>query len=196
MDIDALVTQKIEADTEFQTSLADLSEEDKEAAIATKKTEVLSNEFTALTEKANEADKQKELANNYKIRAEKAEAAGKVIVEKNPNDLSPKDALLLAKAAVDLEDVDEVLEYAKFKKVSIQDALKSPMLTAMLSERKEERETAQATATGKQRTETPAITEAAILSKAEKGELPKEEDASGMAKLVEAEMNRKIQARK
>lgn len=106
------------------------------------------------------------------------------------DELSAKDALLLAKAEVDMEDVDEVVEYARFRKVSIADALKNPMLTGLLKERKEERATAAAASTGKQRTAPTQVSDDVILAQARGGNLP--ESADEIQKLVDADLGRKL----
>lgn len=175
--MDKVVQDRIDGDADFQATLTDLSEDDKNAAIASKRKDVLSEEIATLTKRATDAET---LAGNQKTRAEKAE--GKI--KENASDLSAKDAMLLAKANVDLEDVDEVVEYAKFKKVPIADALKSPVLIGIIAERKEERATAEATATGKNTRSTAAPSADAILAAASGGQVP--DDDAGITALVNA----------
>lgn len=66
-NLNALVEEKINSDTDFQATLEDMSEEDKSQAIADKSKELIDAEYS----------KAEELANNQKIRAEKAEALAK-----------------------------------------------------------------------------------------------------------------------
>lgn len=57
--------------------------------------------------------------------------------------LSGKDALLLAKAGVDMEDLDEVTGFAKYRGITIKEALDNKTLKTILAERVEERKSAQ-----------------------------------------------------
>jgi len=186
MDIDQIVQEKIDKDEQFQASLAELGDDEREQLLSQKRKEVLSNEFATLKALADEKTKAEELANNYKARAEKAE--GKI--KEQSEGLSAKDALLLAKANVNLEDVDEVVEYAQFKKIPIAEALKSSILKGMLAEREEQRKTAQATATGRQQQQAGTESEASILAKASGGQVP--DDEAGIARLTEARINQKL----
>jgi hypothetical protein len=148
-----------------------------------------------------ELRKAKELADNYKIRAEKAEAklkekGGEETPKNDPKaeakgDLSQKDLIVLIKADVtEEEDIQEVVDFAKLKNISVAEALKSSVIRTVLSEKKEERQTAEVTATGNKRGGTAAPSDKELLRRAQsKGELPeKEED---MRKLVEAQISEK-----
>ena len=132
--------------------------------------------------------KAQELANNYKIRAEKAEKKAKEPevrqVSRKENDLSTMDIIALSKANLEQEDVAEVLEYAKFKGISVQEAIKSSVVKATILERNEMRNTALATNTGASRRSTSQVSDEALLSNAKKGIMP-ESDAD-MARLIKA----------
>lgn len=181
--LDTSIQEKIDADTDFQSTLADLSDEDKETAIKDRKSELLDIEIKALGSTASEATKAKELANNYKIRAENAEKklkgnSGAGDTAKNETELSSKDTLVFINAKVtDPEDIDEVIEYAQFKKISIADALKSNVIKASLADKAEKRKTAEATSTGTSRRNTAKVSDADIVDKASKGEIPKKGSA-------------------
>src|SRR3990167_6957742 len=119
----ASIEEKINSDTDFQATLADLSDEDKETAITEKRTELIDAELA----------KEAELATNYKVRAEKAEALAKQLkikpeekpeAPKTPEPLSLKD--IRALQDVHDDDVDQVTEYAKFKNISVAEAKKLP----------------------------------------------------------------------
>lgn len=163
--LDASIQDKITGDVDFQATLADLSDEDKKTAVDNKKSELLDAEIKSL-------GKNKELADNYKKRAEKAEQDAKKVnpVEEN---LTQKDILVLSKADVHEDDMEEVIEFAKFKKISIADALKHDSLKAILSNSNEVRKSA-ATAQSKPRQggqQKP--TDEAVVEKAiGKGEIP------------------------
>jgi len=103
--------------------------------------------------------------------------------------LSSMDALLLAKASIELEDVDTVTRYAKFNNISVADALKDKTLKTIIAERVEERETARATQTRGART-APKVSNDALIEQASSGRLPDSDD--GIDKLTSARMeNRK-----
>ena len=118
----------------------------------------------------------------------------KPVVDKKPEtkvepsqELSAKDALLLAKANVDLEDVDEVVDFAKYRKITIAEALQNNTLRAILTDSQEKRKTALATQTsGTRKTTAPTIE--ALTEKAQKGELSESE----IDKLVELRMEAKL----
>src|SRR3990167_11067104 len=90
MDIDTAVQEKIDNDTEFQTSLTDLSEEDKQVAINEKRSVLIKSEFESLDKIAKENEKK---FNDQKLRAEKAEEALKKNIPPKPepkeSELSP-----------------------------------------------------------------------------------------------------------
>lgn len=183
-ELDALIQEKLDADTDFAESLADLSDEDKEQAIQDKKSELLMQEFKSLSEKAKEAEKAKELAENYKIRAEKAEKAskkGNSEGEKTPKnerneEMSPRDIIALTNANIADEDIDVVLDYAKFKKISVVEALKSSVVKATLAENEEHRKTAAATNIGTGRRGVQQKSENVLLSEFKSGKVPETDD--------------------
>lgn len=193
-ELDALIQEKLDADTDFAESLADLSDEDKEQAIQDKKSELLMQEFKSLSEKAKEAEKAKELAENYKIRAEKAEKAsknGNSEGEKTPKnerneEMSSRDIIALTKANIADEDIDVVLDYAKFKKISVAEALKSSVVKATLAENEEHRKTAAATNTGTGRRGVQQKSEDVLLSEFKSGKVPETDDE--MERLAVARM--------
>ncbi len=176
--LDASVQEKIDADTDFQSTLTDLTDEEKESAIKDKKAELLDEEIKALGDKASKLTKAEEIAENQRIRAEKAEgklknkpAAGDTA--KNEAELSPKDTIALIGAKVtDPEDIDEVIEYAQFKKISIADALKSNVIKTSLAEKEEKRKTAEATSTGNQRRSNTKIDGPTLVANLSKGIIP------------------------
>jgi hypothetical protein len=135
----------------------------------------------------SKAEKAEELANNYKIRAEKAEKKAKetVKVETKTEGLSSRDTIALINAKVHEDDVDEVLDYARFKKIPISEALKSSVVKASIAEREELRNTANATNTGRTRSGSSKVSGDSLLEKARKtGEMPDTED--GIKALIDA----------
>lgn len=138
------IENKITADGAFQDSLKDLSDEEKNSLIEARRKEIITEELSL-------SKKNKELADNYKTRAEKAEAEnktkGKVETPSNEGNLSPKDLYALMEAKVPQDDVEDITEYAAFKKITVTEALKSNIVKKMLEEKAEFRRTANATAT-------------------------------------------------
>ena len=126
-------------------------------------------------------------------RLKKAEALAKEKpevkeVKKESSDLSMKDAFALAKANINEEDIDEVTDYAKMKGISIADAIRSSVVKTILAEKEEERNTANATATGNVRKGVSKPSGSALLEKARKGELPESDE--DMSALIKAQFER------
>jgi hypothetical protein len=149
-------------------------------------------------EKDNEPDKFKTLADNYKVRAEKAEKDFKALKERfessQKEGLSQTDVITLAKADIHEDDIDEVLDFAKYKKVSVREALGSGVIKSLLAERKEERATAQATSTGNKRAGTRALSGDELLSQAIAGKVP--DTKEGIEALAEARYQSKVNRKK
>ena len=128
-----------------------------------------------------ELTKAQELAKNYKVRAEKAERLLKQTKVVKPessetpkhSDMSLKD--IRALQDVPDEDVDEVIDFAKYKGVSVAEAKKSPVMQILLKTKKEERATAEATNTTPARRGSSKASDEDLLGKLSKGELPMED---------------------
>lgn len=136
-----------------------------------------------------EALKYKEIANDQRGRAEKLEKKfGKTevskVAPKKQSDLSAIDIIAISKANIEAEDVEDVLDYAKFKGISLAEALKSPVVKATLTQKEELRKTAQATSTGTSRRGSASITDSQLMANAEKGIMPEsDEDFKRLAAL-------------
>lgn len=103
--------------------------------------------------------------------------------------LAPKDLLALTKADISVDDFDEVQDYARYKNISIAEALSHNTLKSILAERAEERRTAQATQTRSART-TAKNTGEDLLRKAQTtGEVPTTDE--GLMALAKARLERK-----
>ncbi len=127
--------------------------------------------------------KNQEAYKNQKTRAEIAEAKAKgakpqanQTQTETPASLTVKDGFALAKANVNDEDVDDILEYARFKKITVADALKSTVVKTMLAEKEEFRQSQNASTITTTRRATPKVTDEAILENARKGKLGDSED--------------------
>ncbi len=138
-------------------------------------------------------EKEKQRADNQKVRAEKAEALAKQNGKGKPapqksnakaDELTAKDLYALMENKVAQEDIDEVVEYAKFKKISVADALKTDIVTRTLADKAEKRATAKATNVGGQRRGSSKVSDSTLLDKASKGEFPEnDEDLDRLVKL-------------
>lgn len=190
--MDASIQKKLEEDTTFQSELASLSEEEKNQRINQRKDEEFDKEILSLKERADKAAKSDEVAENYKIRAEKAEAEAKKL-KKEPKmedgTLSTKETLALIEAKVSPEDFDEVVRVAKVLGKPITEALSDKTLKSIIAERVEERATAAATNTRGGTRGTSDATPEAILSEAHRGFVP--DDDKGIEALAAAQIGAK-----
>jgi hypothetical protein len=137
--------------------------------------EASQEEVKTVDELKEELAKSQKLYESQKIRAEKAEKKAKEVEKETPKTepLSYKDTIALSNAKVHEDDVDEVLEYARYKKIPISEALKSSVIKNTLAEKAEMRNTAEATTTGRSRSGAASKTGESLLAKAQsKGELP------------------------
>ena len=190
MDIDAVVQERLDNDTDFQATLATLTDEEKPNAIAVKRSEVIKTEFESLSKKAQDNEQKFQ---DQKTRAEKAEILAKQGKKEDKVDssITAKDVLILTSAGVAHdEDIELIEKWAQFNKLSIKDALADGTLKSVLATKQEERKTAQATQTrgGQRGSATP--TADVILADASKGRLP-ENDAE-IQRLADARMEKKL----
>lgn len=161
-----------------------MNDEFDEEVISTTPTEV-AEETTETVETTEESveeikarlAKAEELANNYKIRAEKAEKKSKTETKPTSNsDLSGLDIFALTKANVDSEDVEVAVKWARDNNLNLTEALKSPELNAVLNVRKDMRVTANASNTGASRRQTGKLSDEALLNQARGGKIPESEE--------------------
>ena len=178
---DTLIDQEEELDTE---DTPETPEEDEE--VDQDDQEDSSSDDSEDDEDQDEAPKKdtkdwKQIAENYKKRAEKAERENKEkkggASKQNSstsqgNRLSDEDMYVLLENKVPSADFKDVVEYARFKKVSVEEALKSSVVKVMLSEKAETRRTANATQTGSQRRQSGRVSDQSLVENARKGQLP------------------------
>jgi hypothetical protein len=164
---------------EEEIVVADNSNQQEEEVLETSNEES-NDESNELAERLAKAE---ELANNYKIRAEKAERFAKSARTEQPQmqtptagDLSTKDLYALIDAKVPEQDIEEVREYAQLKHLTIAEALKSNVVKTILNDKAEQRNMAAAANVGSSKRSSGKIPDDVLLSKASKGELP-ENDA-------------------
>lgn len=154
----------------------------------------------------NELAKAKEIAANQKIRAERAEATLKklkaeaeakkpteTITPKNDSNMSLKDIRALSDVPDEL--VDEVVEYASFKKISIAEAKKTSVIKTTISDFIEAKKTAEATnvKTSRGKTVKPSGDE---LRKKIREETLSEEDMADAARELIEQKREELKARR
>ena len=177
VELDTVIEQKISEDADFQATLTDLSEEDKEVALNEKRTELIKQEYSALSDAKTKAE---EIAKNQKIRAEKAEAAAKQ--QKADPDPAKKSEEKEAFSLQDIralndvhdEDVDKLVNYAKFMGITVAEAKKLPEMEAYRKDAEEKRKSAQTTSVKGGR---GASKPKDLLERASQGDLPDDDDS-------------------
>lgn len=121
---------------------------------------------------------------------EKAKKKGKAAPSVSTGGLSTSDIIALTRANINDEDIDEVLEYASLKKISVAEALKSDIVQATIKIREEKRTSANAVHTGTTRRANNGTSDERLLDNARAGKMP--ENESDMARLAELRLkNRK-----
>lgn len=149
---------------------------------------------TSQPDEVEELRKRAALADDYKKRAEIAEREAKKLQKKDVHsndDLTTKDVYALMNAKVPEEDIEQVAEYAKFKKITVAEALKSSIVKTMLEESQEQRRTANATQTRGGARGTSKVSGEELLAKAERtGEVPETDE--GMRELFNARLMRRV----
>jgi len=130
------------------------------------------------TEQTDVADLKKKIAT---LEAQKEHWRGKAATDKvvktdskpAKSELAPSDLIaLMSNQVIEAEDINEVIAYANFKKISVADALKSAAVKATLQEKNEYRKVAQATNSGTVRRGTSKVSDETLIEKARKGDLP------------------------
>lgn len=116
----------------------------------------------------------------------------KELIKENDG-LSNKDVLFLAKVDIHEDDIDEVLEWAKFKKITVNDAYKQ--LKDTLDVRTEQRKTAASTQTRGSARGASKVSGVDLLAKAYRtGEVPETDE--GMQELFKARLAERLQTKK
>ena len=83
-----------------------------------------------------------------------------------------KDLYALSQANVHIDDFDDVVEYAKFKKISIQDALKTDVIKTTLANKSEYRKTAEASNTTASRKGVTKVSPDVLVKNLSEGKIP------------------------
>lgn len=182
--LEAAVRAEIEGDTEFQTSLEGKTEDEKVQLIGTKRNEVLAKKAPEWFEtmKKNET-----IANDQKLRAEKAEREkggkkegegeeGKEKKEEKkeePKDLSSTEVIALVSAQIThAEDIEEVKKAAKLLGKTITEAINDPMVKGILQRNQEYRKSQDAANIGKGNKGSEGAAPSEVLKRASEGKIP------------------------
>jgi hypothetical protein len=136
-----------------------------------------------------ELAKAKEIAENQRIRAEKAEKKSKEAPASETSAMSAADLLAVMNAKVHEDDMERVEKFAKMEGVSIRQALKDPELKAILEVRAEQRTTAAAANVSNVRRGPSKASDETLIANAEAGKLPDSDD--DIARLIAAKSKRK-----
>ncbi len=144
-DVYTLVDEEISKDTEFQTSLEDLDDSEKETTIGNKRSELVQARFA---KQGEDLTKTKKAYNDTKIRAEKAETAAKKSKEKStPENKTQPDATdygklayLNSKGVKHPDDVKVITEEAERLKLPIEEILGMTHIKSKLKDSKDQRE--------------------------------------------------------
>lgn len=99
--------------------------------------------------------------------------------------MSTTDLIAIMNAKVNEEDIGEVEEYAKFKGISVAEALKTNVVKTLLGDKEEMRKTANATNTRGSRVGTNKSSPSDLLAKARTGGAVDDFDALAQARLEE-----------
>lgn len=153
-----------------------MPEEELEVVAPEVTEEVVETEEESIEEVKARLAKAEEIAENQRIRAEKAEKKAKEVPSTDKQGLATADLLAIMSAKVHEDDVERVERFAKSEGISIKDALKNSELKAILNVRQEERATAVATNIATTRRTATKPTGEALLEKASAGQLPDSDD--------------------
>lgn len=113
-----------------------------------------------------------------------------------PQGISTMDVLVLVNAKVPQEDIEDVTEYATFKKISIKEALETNFVKSLLSDKLEQRIISDATHTGSARRSSSKKNSTAILEDASKGNLPDDPSELTNARLAKRLKDKDIRKRR
>lgn len=164
-DTDITVNEDEIADVNVDTTETSISDSDIEEL--KKQIETLKHQKEHWKQKANE------------IKTSKPET--KVL---SKQELSPLDIISLSRNNIHEDDIKDILEYAKFKNITVSEALKSSIIKSTIAEKEEFRQSAGASNTGGSRRGSSKTTTSQLLENARKGIFP--DNAEDIAKLAKA----------
>lgn len=137
-----------------------------------------------LQEESDKRVKAEEIAENQRIRAEKAEARAKQFKEAAKPALSSSDLLAVTNANIHEDDIERVERFAKSEGLSIKEALKHVELKAILDVRGEYRRSENAVNIQNVRAGNAQVSDEKLVQDASQGKFP--DDDYGVERLVAA----------
>lgn len=96
--------------------------------------------------------------------------------------LTSEDVLVIVENKIPKEDIADVAEYAKFKGITIEEAVASPILQTILKDKAEKRTVANGTNTDPARRGSARLSDEALIANANAGKMP--ESAEDMSRLT------------
>lgn len=169
-----------------------MDENEQEVTLDVTEQEVEVEQVDELEAIKAELEKAKQIAENQRIRAEKAEAKAKAKPapeEQSNNSLNAGDMMAIKNADLDPQDMDLVEKFAKDNNISLREALAHPHAKAILAYEAELRTTAIASNVDGVRRGTIKVTDDTLLQNASANKLPTTED--DIERLVSAKMKQK-----
>jgi len=168
------------------------TEENPEEKTPVKKSNKLKS---ALAQKDHWKKKYEELKNAKEDKSDEKETPIKPSGEETPKtQLSSEDVLVLVNSKITHpDDIKEIKDYASYKKISVEEALKSSVVQNTLQTNREQRKTADATNTGTGRRGTGKTSVKDLMRKRQAtGELPESDEE--IEKLAAAEVEEKYKS--
>lgn len=168
----------------------DATQEEKDEALAK-----LQDTNKQLYARAKKAEGFEQVDGKWVKKAKPADEPKPETKEKKPEEnhttskekLTQTDLIAIVKADIPEEDLDEIIDYAKLKKISVKDALKTPLIVGMLAEKKEQRATAESTNTNGGRRGSSKVSDSELIENARKGVFPEsDEDVARLVRLKRA----------
>jgi hypothetical protein len=151
----------------------DVEQETVEEEETTEETETPPEETVTLTKEKFKAMQEKAIKFDESLKKPKT-APSKVTPELD-------NATVARIYGVHEDDIEEILDLAKFKKLSLAETLKTSVAKTIIAEKEEFRKTAQMSNTGKAKTAAPRVSEDTLLANLSKGEVPKPGSAEAEA---------------
>jgi len=152
-------------------------------------------EVVEVEEKEEYTEREKQLYARLKkaeaeLKEKKDVKVEKTVATKSDTKLSIFDQKAIFNANIDTqEDLDEILDYASRKNISVAEALKSTVIKATLAENAEIRNSALAVNTGTGRRSGGTVSNERLLADAQNGKMP--ESAEDIAKLARIRLGKK-----
>lgn len=136
-----------------------------------------------------ELEKAKEIAENQRIRAEKAEAKAKAQPTQERTGLNAGDMMAIKNANITEKDMDLVEKFARDNSLSLRESLQHPHVKAILAYEEELRTSAVASNVENVRRGAVKVTDETLINNANSGKLPTNDDE--IEALISARLKRK-----